>query len=59
MILLAWYFLAVSILYGGTGVTTNGPFPTREAALAAMSFVNAQAPNARYPVVLYGPWETK
>lgn len=58
MFLLAWYFLAISVLpYGGLGVTQLGPFPDRAAVGGAMKFVRAQQPDkTKYPVVLFGPW---
>ena len=60
VIVLAWYFMAASVLpYGGIGVTTNGPFPSLLFCKNGQAFVRVQQPpKTRYPVELSECWES-
>lgn len=56
--LLAWYFMAASVFaYGAPGITTHGPFPTREQCEHAAKWAVAMANDPKkHPVVVYPCW---
>lgn len=60
-IIIAWYFMAASVFaYGAPGITTHGPFPTREACEQHAAWAKSQANDPkRHPVNVTACWSDR